>query len=125
MSSNPVRVTSNSTARVTTTGFGPKEFDQLVDVNMSGVADGDLVTYDATSDTYVPVSRNEFVKSIEDLDDVDLSDLSDKYVLVYDASTQKWTSVNPDVVLSVASTDGLPPEFISALLSNSFDLGKL
>jgi hypothetical protein len=40
---------------------GPKRFDQLIDVNMIGVQDGDIVTYDEKTKTYVPISRNDYI----------------------------------------------------------------
>lgn len=39
----------------------PRKFDQLVDVNMINVADGDIVSYDAATKTYVPISLNRFI----------------------------------------------------------------
>jgi hypothetical protein len=54
-------------------------------------------------------------RTLEELLDVDLSDVSDKYVIMYDASTQKYTAVNPDEVLSAAvaeqTSPGLPTNF--------------
>lgn len=32
----------------------PRKFDQLLDVNMTGVADGNLVSYDAATKTFIP-----------------------------------------------------------------------
>ena len=43
--------------------------------------------------------------SLNELTDVQLSGNNyDQYVLVYDAATGKWRDVNPDVVLSAATT---------------------
>ena len=53
--------------------------------------------------------------NLADLDDVQLSGLNDKYLLMYDASSGKWKDVNPDAVLSAATTEpiqpGLPTDF--------------
>jgi len=53
--------------------------------------------------------------NLADLDDVQLSGLNDKYLLMYDASSGKWKDVNPDAVLSAATTEpiqpGLPADF--------------
>lgn len=38
----------------------PRKFIQLTDVNMIGVANGDMVTYDEATKTFIPVSRNQF-----------------------------------------------------------------
>ena len=58
-------------------------------------------------------------QNLDELSDVEISEINgeqDKYVLVYNASTQKWQAVNPDVVLSAAATEpiqpGLPEDFI-------------
>jgi len=58
--------------------------------------------------------------NFEDLLNFDYTDKNDKYVIMYDASTQKYTLVNPDEVLSAASDTesiqpGLPGDFINTL----------
>ncbi len=65
-------------------------------------------------------------RTLNELLDVDVSGVSDKYVLMYDSSTQKYTAVNPDDVLSAAattelSTPGLPTDFVDTL-DNKIDL---
>ena len=68
--------------------------------------------------------------SLTDLDDVDVSGVGDKFVIMYNASTGKYTAVNPDQVLSAASNTettqpGLPNDFINTLdvdLDNKIDL---
>ena len=49
----------------------------------------------------------------------------DTFVLMYNATTEKWTAVNPDDILSASATDqyqtqtsgriGLPDEFLTVL----------
>lgn len=59
--SNNVRVSSSPDSRAASLGtVAPRRFDQLLDVNMTGVADGDLVTYDEATKTYTPTSRENF-----------------------------------------------------------------
>lgn len=65
--------------------------------------------------------------SLTDLDDFNSSGVQDKYLIMYDATTQKYVTVDPDVVLNAAVTtnDGLPQEFIDTLdvdLDNKIDL---
>lgn len=63
----------------------------------------------------VSVERAVVAERLSDLNDVSVSDLSskDQYVLVYDASTQKYKLVNPDVVLnSAASTETNQPGLV-------------
>jgi hypothetical protein len=69
-------------------------------------------------------------QNLDELTDVEISGNNDKYVLMYDASSGKWKDVNPDVVLSAASSTetsqpGLPSDFINTLdvdLDNKIDL---
>jgi hypothetical protein len=67
---------------------------------------------------------------LSDLVDVDVSGVGDKFVIMYDATTQKYTAVNPDNVLSASSNTettqpGLPNDFINTLdtdLDDKIDL---
>lgn len=69
-------------------------------------------------------------RNLSELLDVDIVGKSDKYVLMYDNATKKWTAVNPDEVLSAASTTettqpGLPTNFVDKLdvdLDDKIDL---
>jgi hypothetical protein len=64
-----------------------------------------------------------------DLSDYNASGLNDKYLIMYDAATQKYIPVNPDVILSAATTEpispGLPSDFTNQLdidLDDKIDL---
>lgn len=64
-----------------------------------------------------------------DLSDYNASGLNDKYLIMYDAATQKYIPVNPDVILSAATTEpispGLPSDFKNQLdidLDDKIDL---
>jgi hypothetical protein len=64
-----------------------------------------------------------------DLSDVDTSGVSDKYVVMYNATTQKYTMVNPDDVLLATITEpvspGIPNDFVDELdvdLNNRINL---
>jgi beta-lactamase class A len=69
-------------------------------------------------------------RNLSELLDVNIVGKSDKYVLMYDNATKKWTAVNPDEVLSAASTTettqpGLPTNFVDELdvdLDDKIDL---
>lgn len=68
-------------------------------------------------------------RTLEELLDVDSSNKNDKYVIMYDATTKKYKTVNPDEVLSSATTEpiqpGLPGDFTNQLdvdLDNRIDL---
>lgn len=69
-------------------------------------------------------------RTLDELLDVDVSGVGDKYVIMYDATTKKYTAVNPDEVLSASSNTeitqpGLPGDFVNTLdvdLDNRIDL---
>lgn len=68
-------------------------------------------------------------RTLDELLDVDVSGVHDKYLIMYNASTQKYTAVNPDEVLSAATTEplspGLPADFMNQMdvdLDNRIDL---
>ena len=59
-------------------------------------------------------------RNLSELLDVDVSGVGDKFVIMYNASTGKYSAVNPDVVLSAAAVTettavGLPQNFIDTL----------
>ena len=59
-------------------------------------------------------------RTLDELLDVDVTGVGDKFVIMYNATTGKYTAVNPDVVLSAASNTettqpGLPQNFIDTL----------
>ena len=65
--------------------------------------------------------------SLSDLEDFNSFGVQDKYLVMYDATTQKYITVDPDVVLSAAATtnNGLPQDFVDQLdvdLDNKIDL---
>ena len=68
-------------------------------------------------------------RTLDELLDVDVSGAHDKYLLMYDASTQKYVAVNPDAILSAATTDstspGLPADYLEKMgsdLDNQIDM---
>jgi hypothetical protein len=68
-------------------------------------------------------------RTLDELLDVDVSGVGDKFVIMYNASTGKYTAVNPDQVLSASVTEptspGLPQNFKDQLdvdLDNRIDL---
>lgn len=65
--------------------------------------------------------------SLTDLDDFNSSGVQNGYLVMYDASSQKYITVDPDTILSNATTtnNGLPQDFINQLdidLDNKIDL---
>lgn len=78
-----------------------------------------------TSPTKLKVNQAEAIvaNNFADLNDVNVGNLNpnkDNYVVVYDSDTGQFTLVDPDVVLSAASTTsgpqpGLPADFVNTL----------
>ena len=65
--------------------------------------------------------------SLTDLDDFDPTGVENNYIVMYNASLQKYVTVDPDTVLSSATTtnNGLPQDFINKLdvdLDDKIDL---
>jgi hypothetical protein len=90
---------------------------------------------DGSNSFSVSVERAIVADRLSDLSDVSATDLGnkDQYVMVYDATTQKFKLVNPDVVLnSAASTEtnqpglvGFATQFLDRMdvdLDNKIDL---
>lgn len=59
--------------------------------------------------------------NLSDLEDFNPSGVQNGYLVMYDATTQKYITVDPDVVLSNAVTGGLPNDFINELDVNLDD----
>jgi len=65
--------------------------------------------------------------NLADLEDFNPTGVQDKYLVMYDATTQKYITVDPDQVLSASITtgSGLPQEFVDQLdadLDSKIDL---
>jgi hypothetical protein len=78
----------------------------------------------------VKIGGTQVPAQFSDLSDYNAAGLQDKYLIMYDAATQKYIPVNPDVVLSAAAvtepiSPGLPADFENVLdvdLDNRIDL---
>jgi len=56
-----IRLSPGDNYNATLAGIvAPRKFSQLIDVNMIGVANGDLVTYDEATKTFIPTPRAQF-----------------------------------------------------------------
>lgn len=61
MSDHIVRLGSQNNYKTTSLGtVAPRKFIQLTDVNMIGVQNEDIVTYDEATKTFIPVTRDDF-----------------------------------------------------------------
>jgi hypothetical protein len=97
-----------------------------IEVELVSSSYGVELTTSSTLEVITDVAANRF----SDLIDFDDSNVNDKYVLMYDSSTQTYKMVNPDTVLSAASSTetiqpGLPADFedvLDADLDDRIDL---
>lgn len=100
-----------------------------MDIEVEVLSSNFLVDVELHSNLETEVLLNMATK-LSDLIDIDATNTRDQYVLMYNASTQKYEFVNPDKVLSSASSTeilqpGLPADFENVLdvdLDNRIDL---
>jgi hypothetical protein len=96
--------------------------------NVSLSSSGYNVKIKSTPQLKVQVSAeaSSVAGSLADLDDFNPSGVQNNYLVMYDATTQKYITVDPDVVLSnAASGNTLPDDFLDRLdvdLDNRIDL---
>jgi len=75
----------------------------------------------------VSAEASSVAGNLTDLGDFNPLGVQDKYLVMYDAATQKYITVDPDVILSAAATtnNGLPQDFVNQLdvdLDDKIDL---
>lgn len=86
-------------------------------INVSQSTNSYSVKLKATPKFKVSVSAeaSSVAGNLTDLGDFNPSGVQNGYVVIYDAATQKYVTVNPDTVLSNAVTGGLPSDFVDQL----------
>lgn len=70
---------------------GASALDELTDVDIESVTDGDIIKYNSTTQKWEnsPESGGG-ASALADLSDIDLTSLTDGQIIKYNASTQKW-----------------------------------
>lgn len=78
-------------------GSGVDELAELIDVDLTGLADDDFLRYDSTSGTWlaVDIAPGSGADELADLTDVDLTGLADGDILVYDSGSGEWLPQTP------------------------------
>ena len=85
------------------------QLGDLSDVNVTGVTDNQILSYDAASDTWVPAADAGGPDVLDDLSDVDTGEPEDGQMLAYQQGT--WSAIYQDeIVLPIASVTGLQAE---------------
>lgn len=80
------------------------DLDDLSDVNTSGVADGDVLTYVSATQTWVPEAPAA-TSTLGGLSDVDTTGIVDGDILQWDATGSEWVPVDPPAAGDYAATD--------------------
>lgn len=86
-----VRVGGDARPRITSVGNRLKLKDSI-DLAFVDVADGDIIVYQANTNSFIMESIGESVHSVALIGDVDTTTLVNGSVLVYKSSTHKWVS---------------------------------
>lgn len=66
--------------------------EDLADVEITDIADGQALVYDATSEKWVNGNVAGGGESLEDLTDVDITSVSNGDTLVWDSTSEKWVN---------------------------------
>jgi len=82
-------------------GGGSSNLAELEDIDVTGLADGQLLRYNIVSGKWEPVDMS----SIGDMSDIDLTGLSDDQVLQYDLASEKWKPIDLSVLGGYGSSD--------------------
>jgi hypothetical protein len=95
------------------------ELGELSDVNVTGVTDNQILSYDAATDTWVPAADAGGAENIDDLDDVNAGSPNNNDVLKFNSSTSKWTPVDWLSVLYAQFKQGTDATITNGSLSDS------
>lgn len=88
-------------------GSGSSTLADLTDVDLTSLAEGNVLIYDSTNSKWVNTGFK-----VSNLADIALTDLAGEQMLYYDATAQKWKNVDAGAVSETAYTA------ISNLLNN-------
>ena len=99
---------------ISSTTSGVSQLEDLTDVNLNDLEDGQILKWDDTSSKWVNTSEAEVRTQLSLLEDVDIDDtsLEDGQVLKYNGTSEKWENGEGGDVLSYEDTLdvlGLPP----------------
>ena len=66
----------------------------IADVQLTSLADGQVLAWDSTANKWVNVTNSATVASLENIGDVQFTTLSNGQILVWDDSASKWVNVS-------------------------------
>jgi hypothetical protein len=79
---------NKQTTKATILSGLPEDLEDLADVNISGLTNGQILRYDSTTGKWVNTDQGNL--DLNDLNDVSIVSPSNGQVLVYNSSTSKW-----------------------------------
>jgi hypothetical protein len=79
---------NKQTTKATILSGLPEDLEDLADVNISGLTNGQILRYDSTTGKWVNTDQGNL--NLDDLNDVSIVSPSNGQVLVYNSSTSKW-----------------------------------
>lgn len=71
------------------------ELKELKDVNIVNAENGDVLTFDSTSNKWVNEEPAAVIDELSELTDVNISNVSDGDVLTFDSTSNKWVNAEP------------------------------
>ena len=105
-------ITIDANGVISSTTSGVSALENLTDVDLDDLADGQILKWDATEEKWVNTSEAEVRTQLSQLTDVELTDLEDGQTLKWDATEEKWVNGDAGDVLGYDDTLdilGLPP----------------
>jgi hypothetical protein len=98
-----------TTGRLKVTAILSADIDDLDNVDISSVADNQILQYDDATSTWKNEDLSASSADIDDLDNVTISEVADNQILQYDEATETWKnedlSASGDVVGPASATD--------------------
>lgn len=68
--------------------------NDLDDVDITGITDGQFISWDAAQGEFVPTSSSSTINDIGDITNVTLTALADTQILQYDIATTDWVNID-------------------------------
>lgn len=76
---------------------GSGSIGELSDVDITGILDGQFISWDSTSGQFAPTSSSSTINDINDITNVDINNLENGQILKYNIDTSMWE--NYDLIL--------------------------
>lgn len=74
---------------------GSGSIGELSDVDITGILDGQFISWDAVLEKFTPTSSSSTINDIDDITNVTITGLTDGQILTYDDASGRWVNENP------------------------------